>query len=206
MPHHTISRRRIVLLAIASALLCAYLSRSILLAGIGRALVDDQGPGQAEVAVVLAGDYTGHRICRAAEMVRQGYVKSILVSGPVVMYGRPESELAIPFAVERGYPAEWFVPIANHARNTVEEAQAIYSELQRRHIRSFLLITSDYHTGRAARVFRNTGRAFQPAVAMRVVAAPDPAFGSSNTWWRGRETQKTVFFEVWKNLAYSLGI
>ncbi len=59
---------------------------------------------------MLAGDGYGHRILRAAELVRQGLAPTVLVSGPEGLYGYYESELAIPFAVERGYPRSWFLP------------------------------------------------------------------------------------------------
>ena len=81
-------------------------------------LVRDEGPAHAEIAVVLAGDYYGNRILRAAELVKQGYVPNVLVSGPHMLYGFHECDLAIPFAVKRGYPESWFIRAPNETRST----------------------------------------------------------------------------------------
>ena len=73
----------------------------------GRALVHDDGPAKADIAVVLGGDYWGLRMETAGDLVRRGYVPRVLVSGPPGFFGVHESDLAIPFAVRQGYPAEW---------------------------------------------------------------------------------------------------
>ncbi|MBM3796328.1 MAG: hypothetical protein FJW31_20215 [Acidobacteria bacterium] len=47
----------------------------------GTWLVDGQPPVKAEIAVVLAGDFSGLRVLRGAGLVRDGYVPKALVSG-----------------------------------------------------------------------------------------------------------------------------
>ena len=71
---------------------------------IGRALVHDDGPAAADIAVVLGGDYWGHRIETAGYLVRRGLVPSVLVSGPPGFYGAHETDLAIPYAIRKGFP------------------------------------------------------------------------------------------------------
>jgi uncharacterized SAM-binding protein YcdF (DUF218 family) len=165
-----------------------------------RPLVRNDGPQKADMAVVLAGDSHGLRILFAADLVRQGLVPTVLVSGPE-MYGVHESDLAIALAVRKGYPAEAFVALPYSALSTRDEADLVIPELRRRNVRSFLLVTSDYHTARAGRIF---GRALGD-MAMRVVAAPDRYF-RADSWWRTREGQKTVFIEWSKTLATAVGM
>ncbi len=191
------------LLAFLLLAITAWLSRSLWLPWFGEALIHNEGPAKAEIAVVLAGDDTGHRIQKAAELARAGYVPSILVSGPRY-FDVHECDEAIAFAVRQGYPAEWFIPLPNQTHSTREEASAILSELRRRGIHSFLLVTSDYHTARAARIYRAATEAMGGGFEMRVVAAPDEFF-RAGSWWRNREGQKTVFFEWSKTLATALG-
>ena len=62
--------------------------------------------------MVLAGDFYGHRIVKAGELVRAGYVPAGLVSGPAGIYGMHECDLAIAFIVRQGYPADWFIRFA----------------------------------------------------------------------------------------------
>jgi uncharacterized SAM-binding protein YcdF (DUF218 family) len=171
------------------------------MAALGKFLVNDEGPGRADTAVVLAGDFSGRRILRAAELVRQGYVPDVLVSGPHMLYGFYECDLEIPFAVKQGYPERWFIRAPNEARSTREEAVAILADLQRRGVHRFLLVTSDYHSGRAARIFRAAGRNFD----IRVVTAPDEFFSPSG-WWRNREGQKIFFIEWSKTVASLIGM
>jgi uncharacterized SAM-binding protein YcdF (DUF218 family) len=182
----------------------AFFTRGLWLPALGAALVDDEGPEKADIAVVLAGDYYGHRIEKAAELVRAGYVPTALVSGPAY-YGTHECDIAIAFIVQRGYPEQWFIPFRHSALSTADEAREILPELQRRKVRRFLLITSDYHSARAGRIFRRAEKSLGSAIDMRIVAAPDEFFRAAS-WWRSREGQKTVFFEWSKTIATGIGL
>ncbi len=181
------------------------LGRSLWLPVLGYALVHDDGPAKADIAVVLAGDYLGHRIGKAAELVREGYVPAALISGPSGFYGWHESDYAIAYAVRQGFPASWFIALPHSALSTREEAFVVLGELRRRHVRSFLLVTSDYHSARARRTFLAAERAMGGGPIMRTVAAPDEFF-RPDSWWRNREGQKTVFFEWSKTVATALGM
>jgi uncharacterized SAM-binding protein YcdF (DUF218 family) len=168
---------------------------------LGRLLVHDDGPARADIAVVLAGDYYGNRVLRAAELVRQGYVPDVLVSGPHLIYGKYECDLEIPFAVEHGFPESWFIRVPNETQNTRDEATSIVAEMHRRGIHRFLLVTSNFHTARAARIYRVAA----PELQMRVVAAPDKYFRPDG-WWRNREAQKIFLIEWLKTAANAVGL
>ena len=163
-------------------------------------LVRAEEPFQADVVVVLAGDYYGDRILRAAGLVRQGFAPKILVSGPEGFFGDYECDLAIRFAVRNGYPEEWFVRLPNRANSTKEEAAAVVPELRRRNVHRFMLVTSDFHTRRAGGIYRSLA----PDSDMRVVAAPDRFFVVDG-WWRSRQGQKRVVLEWTKTVAGWLG-
>ncbi len=170
---------------------------------LGYALIRDDGPAKADIAVVLAGGYTGRRLERAAELVKAGCVPVVLVSGPP-LYDIHESDVSIPMMVRQGYPASWFIGCPNSALSTREEAWVILGELRRRHVRNFLLVTSNYHSGRARRIYLAVERAMGGGPPFRVVTASDPYF-SPEAWWKNREGQKAVFLEWWKSLANALG-
>lgn len=203
-----VARRSFLLKSALALLLLAavvYLSRDVWLSALGRALVHDDGAGKADIAVVLAGDYWGHRLTKGAELVRQGYVPRVLVSGPPGFYGVNEADAAIQFAIGKGYPAEWFIPLRHTALSTREEAGVVLDALKQRNIHSFLLVTSDYHTGRARRIYLNAERSRGGGPDMRVVASGDQFFHARD-WWRNREGQKTVFMEWTKTLTSAFGI
>jgi uncharacterized SAM-binding protein YcdF (DUF218 family) len=197
-------RFQFVLLALL-LLAVMYLARDVWLGALGSALVHDEGAGKAEIAVVLAGDSWGYRLTKAAELVRQGFVPLVLVSGPPAFYDVNEADAAIHFAIGKGYPAEWFVPVYHAALSTREEATAVLDALRQRNIHSALLVTSDYHSARAGRIFRDVERQQGGGPVLRVVASRDRFFSASN-WWHNREGRKIAFMEWTKTLASAFGI
>ncbi len=184
----------------AVALLLA-ISYPLWLGWIGAFLIKSEAPFRADMIVVLAGDWAGYRILKGGELVKRGYAAQVLVSGPLGYYGRSEDSLAIPFAVEHGYPQEYFIGFPNRSHSTVEEADDILPELQKRGVKKFILVTSDYHTRRAGRIYHARANGFE----MRVVAAPDEYF-TAKGWWRTREGRKTVFLEWTKTITSLFGI
>lgn len=196
MKHKT----RIALLAVLACVLLAAIFHTAILGGLGGYLVSADPPEKADIAVVLAGDSSGNRILKAGDLVRAGYVPRALVSGPAGMYGFYESELAIQFAEKAGYPASYFLAFPNHGLSTKDEGGAVVAELRRMGIHKFLLVTSDYHTRRAGRIYR----ALAPDLRFVVVAAPDVHF-SPDGWWKNREGRKTFAFEWMKTVAEWVG-
>jgi uncharacterized SAM-binding protein YcdF (DUF218 family) len=181
-----------------------FLARDVWLSALGSALVHDDGPAKAEIAVVLAGDSWGYRLTKGAELVQQGYVPRVLVSGPPGFYGINEADAAIRFAIAKGYPAEWFIPLHHTALSTREEAIAVLDELKQRNIHSFLLVTSNFHSARARRIYLDAERQRGGGPELRVVATGDRFFGAN--WWRNREGRKTAFMEWTKTLTSVFGI
>ena len=203
------ARRRVVVLRLGAALLlvavAAYLTRTLWLGALGRALVEDDGPSKADAVVVLGGDAWGMRLETAARLVRAGYAPVVLISGAPGAYGVNEADLAIPYIVRQGYPAEWFVALRNQAMSTRQESFLLLHELLERHVHSLILVTSDYHTARAARTFRAAERALGCRLEMRVVAAPDRYF-QAGSWWRNREGRKVALGEWERTIANAMGM
>ena len=81
-----------------------------------------------------------------------------------------------------------------------DEAAALVPELRRLGTRSFLLVTSDYHTRRARDYFRP----LTSGLDMRVIAVKDQVF-RPDSWWRTREGQKIFCLEWTKTVARLLG-
>jgi uncharacterized SAM-binding protein YcdF (DUF218 family) len=163
-------------------------------------LIANEEPQKAEAIVVLAGDPSGQRVLKGAELARLGFAPLVLVSGPGRSYDRNEADLAIEFAVHRNFPPEMFRPVYNRAHSTYEEAIAMLDHMRPAGIRSFIVVTSDFHTRRAGRIYRRLAR----DARIRVVAAPTIGFEPRN-WWTEREARKTWLYEWQKLVADTVG-
>lgn len=181
--------------------LLAVVFHAQVLGALGAYLVQADPPQKADAALVLAGDGWGYRILTAAQLDRDGFVPKVLVSGPDGAYGNHECDLAIPFAVKHGYPESYFVHMEHSARSTVSEAQAVLPVIRQMGLKRIIVVTSNFHTRRAGRIFRRLA----PGLTILVVAAPDESF-TANGWWHNRDGQKTFVVEWEKTLANWVGL
>lgn len=189
------------LVAVALVMILVLVTYPIWLTALAGYLVHSDAPVPAEMIVVLAGDFTGSRILTAGGLVRQGFAAKALISGPAGVYGIYESDLAIALAVRNGYPASYFVAFPNESKSTASESEAVITELRRLHVHRIDLVTSNFHTRRAARIFRSKA----PDMEVHVVAAPDRYF-TTNGWWKEREGRKTFLMEWMKTVGSWLGM
>jgi len=183
-------------LLVVAALVVIAVTHSFWMAWMGAWLVHSDQPFHADAIVVLAGDPYGHRILKAAELVKSGFAPKVLVSGPPGFYDLHECDLAIPFAIRHGYPAEWFVAVPHTAHSTEEEGLALLPELVKLHAHRVIVVTTDYHSGRAMRLLSGSW----PGIKIRMVPAPDEFF-TANGWWHNREGRKIFLLEWVKTLA-----
>lgn len=184
---------------LAGSILLAYMFHTPLLRAAGGSLVENDGPHRADAALVLGGDEPCTRILTAAKLARDGYVPVVYVSGPVV-FDAHESDFTIACAVHRGFSASLFRPVPNACTSTRCEANLFSKLLRRDGVHSLLLVTSNYHTRRAARLMRQAN----PGVRVFAIAAPDPGF-TVDDWWRRRDDQKTFLLEWMKTVNTWLG-
>ncbi|PWU01295.1 MAG: hypothetical protein C5B51_23225 [Terriglobia bacterium] len=187
-------RRRAVAAAALVVLLLTFLAVGNVRAWAGRLLIRNDAPQRADLIVVLGGDFYGSRVVTAAELARRGYAPYALISGPPYQ-GIPESDLAIEFLAKRGFERRLFAGYPNTARSTIEEADVLLKEIRRRGARSFLLVTSNYHSRRAGLVFR----LLCPACRFRVIAAPKAEY-QPESWWLD-ENERTLFWREFGKLV-----
>jgi uncharacterized SAM-binding protein YcdF (DUF218 family) len=192
---------RTLALVFAIVVVLGLIFHNAILTELGLFLIKAEAPQKADIGLVLAGDGEGNRILAAAQLVRRGYVSQVLVSGPSGIYGMYECDLAIPFAVKAGYPASYFLHFENDARSTKEEARDAVARLRQLGAHKILVVTSDYHTRRAGRIYRATA----PDMQFIMVAAPDTSF-TADGWWHNRQGEKIAFNEWMKTVTEPFGI
>ena len=189
-----LSRRNLILASVVF-LTGAYFLADVWLPWVARSLVRVDPLEPAEVIVVLAGDSSGNRVVRGAELASQGYGSTVLVSGGPVFYGARECEAAIEFAVERGARREFFEPLCTGATSTLEEAIEIDAELRRRGVGRALVVTSDFHTRRASYIFRSK---ISGDIDYHFASSPTREF-DPDAWWKTRSGKKLVLLEFLKS-------
>ncbi|MBV9306541.1 MAG: YdcF family protein [Acidobacteriaceae bacterium] len=162
--------------------------------------MEDDRPQKSDAIVVLGGDDFGNRIMKAARLQQAGYAPYVLVSGPHHLLG-PESDETIEYAHRQGYETSIFRPLPSGSDSTRSETAFLGQYFREHGIRKVLLVTSNYHTRRAAKLMRKQN----PDIWTVVVPAPDPFF-TPNTWWQTRNGQKTFMYEWMKTAATALGV
>lgn len=189
-------------LLVLAVLAILWWQRARLLSPIGTFLDNGEAPQKADVALVLAGGWKGERVLKAGELVRQGYVPYILLSGPTSYYGQPECNYAIPFAVQNGLKAEWFQCAPNRAASTEEEARAMVAELGRRGVKKCLVVSVRTHMRRARILFNE----MKPeGLELHFISAEDRNY-SLEDWYKTREGRKSVLLEWLKLATTPLGL
>lgn len=162
-------------------------------------LMHDTPKARARWTLVLAGEGTdAERTTLGLNLLKEGRTDSLLISGtPLVSDIFTSSVLlsALPQEIEiRRRTLE----IRHTGRSTAEEAQSLIPALRELGADTVLLVTSDFHTRRAASIFNRlapAGMAFLP------VAAPNPDFRSG---WSSRDGAKFWLLEWSKTLWWNL--
>lgn len=189
------------ILLLALLVVGLYLGRAPILSAAGNYLVLAQSPAPAEVAIVLGGDMSGARALTACRLLREGYVKKIWTSGELRFYQHSESELSRDFIIANGCPADSVVALHFDVDSTQDEARLISQEMRKLGIRKYLLLTSNFHTRRAGKLFREFGSGLEGIVVQSDVRDFEP-----DSWWKSRKSQKVFFFESIKTVTSWLGL
>ena len=181
-----------------------YIFSGQLLAAAGNLLIENDGARKADAIVVLGGDEYGDRTLKGAELAKEGYAPFVIVSGPPRLIGYSSGE-EIQFAEIHGYSASLFreVDLPAEAESTRTEEDFLGKYLAAHGIKSILLVTSNFHSRRAAKLWRHEN----PAIAVAVVPSVDPQrYFTPQTWWKTRPGQKIFLFEWLKTISVVLGV
>ncbi|HSM88183.1 MAG TPA: YdcF family protein [Candidatus Limnocylindrales bacterium] len=175
---------------------------AIFLSLAGWLLVRDH-PEKSDVIVVLDGDSMDERFQRGMELLRAGYARHLFLdaSNASSYYGHTPYEYATVFVMEAARDQAGKVSVCPYAEDsTITETAYIAKCLEPLKPQRVLLVTSDYHTGRALSIFRKK----LPQYSWSVAAAHDSRlFGTR--WWQHREWAKKTF-EEWLKVLWWNGV
>jgi uncharacterized SAM-binding protein YcdF (DUF218 family) len=195
-------RSRWLLAALLSALpiLILLAFRQQVLNGLGEFLVVSDPLQHADLIYVFAGDFWGSRVLLGANLGSQGWAPKVIMAGGLYTGGGHlnsyASDLSVDFAVQHGYPRGLFLPVRLEAESTIDEACAMGPVFHRLGARRILLVTSNFHSRRAAQVFR----LFLPEFEFRMEGAPDDTF-DPHAWWKTPLQRHLLFGEYQKTIG-----
>jgi uncharacterized SAM-binding protein YcdF (DUF218 family) len=184
--------------ALAALLLLAGIFHAPLLKGIGKALVRKDVITPADCIVVLAGDATGERMNGAISLFKNHYAENI-----IFWHGSPHFiKTAFRQFKANGVTRDkvTFSTQELAENNTYGEALVNISLLQQKHFQSFILVTSDYHSSRAGRVYASL--AAKNRMIMKVYPVQEKGI-DLNGWWKNSDSRKEVLSE-WKKTVWYL--
>ena len=157
----------------------------------------------SDAIVVLVGDQTGERLMAGISLFKKGYGKNIVFWGGPAYWKVTYAELFLKQLKESGIGPESAVWSEERLQDnsTAGEAQVNMTLLKNIGARSFILVTSNYHSARARYVYAPLAE--KNGMKMYVYPSQDSDVKLEG-WWRDRESAKIVFLELQKTLWYRL--
>lgn len=153
----------------------------------------------SDCLVVLAGDATGERMRGTIELLKNGYAKKIAFwSG-----SREHSREIFRQLEKNGVHQEqifWSEEILNED-STYGEALVNISLLKKAQVRSFILVTSDYHTARSGRIYSFLAKKNGMTLCVHPVQSKEVPL---DKWWKNPANRKEVLREWQKKIWYLL--
>jgi len=180
-----------------------------ILTGFGRYLVKADNACKADAIVVLMGSIPD-RILHAADLYHLGYADTIIMIRSRDFDNREIIDklgLDIPggvdinrdLALQLEIPAENIIILDGLAESTWDEAEIFSGYAENQEISSLILVTSKYHSRRAALTFT---KVLDERNVISSPSAYDP-FDYSK-WWQERRSVKYVLLEYQKLLDFFL--
>lgn len=184
------------------AALVLFVFRTPVLEKIGTYLIFQDGLRSSDAIVVLAGSHTGNRMEEAVRIFDKGMGKVIVFSG-YTYYPGMDSHIGMKqYAIKLGVPEDKIVAEkATGESSTWGEAIANLKKLELLKAKSFILVTSSYHTRRSHWVYERAIKSLSMDIVFRVHPASDPKVPYPG-WWEVRSGKKNVFNEYIKLLYY----
>jgi len=186
----------------ALILLAMVLAAPVGLEALGRALIADDPLRPADAILVLSGESRkGDRVQHAVALYKQGLAPLLVLSGTPAGFRTHETEIMQRHAEYLGVPPGRVLAVKHDSDSTKEEAEAVVPVLQRRGVKEVILVTSNYHTARAKRIFVKAAGPAGP----RFLASPvDDGLFDPDGWWKRRRYAKTFVYEASKTIWSAL--
>jgi uncharacterized SAM-binding protein YcdF (DUF218 family) len=203
---HTLRNILVAGVILLLLLVLTFAFRSRILTGIADYLVVDDRLQPANAIFLLNSEYNT-RPFRASELYQQGLAPVIVIARsentPVVDLGLVPNDTDISVGVmeKLGVPAEKIIilPSTGGVTSTVDEAVAFRKYAEANQVRSFILVTSAFHSRRARWIFNRVFTGLP--VTMEMAPVQHAKFDQTN-WWKDESGLITLNNEYIKLVYY----
>ena len=202
-PPEELSKWRIAMTILLALFLLLYYLHAPVLRAYGEWLLHRDEPRQADLIVVLGGspvirtlaaaDYY-HRKLAPSIYLSRGYLAGAGLVENIDLTNTGEWGLARAVLVAKGVPDEKIYLDPAFVLNTMAEAERFKVYLESHPVKSIILVTSEFHSGRAYALWR---RILPEEVAIISLPSQYAPFNPED-WWKHRETAKAGFLEFLK--------
>jgi len=168
------------------------------LKALGVALITDDPLHPAGAILVLAGESReGDRVRHAVQLFKRGLAPLLVLSGTPMGFRTHEADVMRRHAEFLGVPSTRILTVKQNGDSTKEEAGVVVPILKRRGLKEVILVTSNYHTARAKRIFVRAAGPYGP----HFLASPvNDGLFEPDGWWMRRRYAKTFVYEAIKTV------
>ena len=168
------------------------------LKALGVALITDDPLHPAGAILVLAGESReGDRVRHAVQLFKRGLAPLLVLSGTPMGFRTHEADVMRRHAEFLGVPSSHILIVKQNGDSTKEEAGVVLPILKRRGLKEVILVTSNYHTARAKRIFERAAGPYGP----HFLASPvNDGLFEPDGWWMRRRYAKTFVYEAIKTV------
>jgi len=162
---------------------------------VAEVLVYQDPVEQVDAIIVLAGSGTGNRIRAGVRLFKQGLGKVIIFSGGETYPGTHQYMAMKKLVLTLNVPENKI--IAGELKgetNTWGEGITNLKTLQENNLKSFILVTSAFHSNRAHSVYKQLISEMGYDFKMLVSPADDPRVPIQE-WWKSRTAKKAILIE-----------
>ena len=165
---------------------------------LGVALITDDPLHPADAILVLGGESRdGDRVQHAVKLFKRGLAPLLVLSGTPMGFRTHEVDIMRRHAEFLGVPPARILSVKHDSDSTKEEAGVVVPILKRRGLKEVILVTSNYHTARAKRIFEGAAGRSGP----HFLASPvDDGLFEPDGWWMRRRYAKTFVYEAIKTV------
>ena len=183
-----------LLLVLASA----YWGTPWMLEALGRSLIAEDTLHPADAILVLGGESReGDRVRHAVKLFKHGLAPLLVLSGTPMGFRTHEAVVMRRHAEFLGVPSTRILIVKQNGDSTKEEADVVVPILKRRGLKDVILVTSNYHTARAKRIFERAAGPYGP----HFFASPvNDGLFEPDGWWMRRRYAKTFVYEAIKTV------